>query len=127
MATNSTDHVITEAQATTWTAAWQSAQNQLPCAFIVDFSEITDILKEATPQAVKFRAYLGLDNSTSQATPRLILVGVDANGNDITSAVDRNGQPVPTFFDFNQPCPPLCDCNSPLMTVAKSQQRCTAG
>lgn len=127
MATNSTDHVITEAQATAWTAAWQTAQTQLPCAFIVDFSEIIDIQKEATPAAVQFRAYLGIDNSTATATFRLILVGVDANGNDITSATDRNGNPVPCFFDFNNPCPPLCDCNSVLMTVAKSQQRCTPG
>lgn len=59
------------------------------------FREVLDKLL-AQPGCVGIRYYHGLD---AQDQPSLIIVGVDAKGDDITGGV---------LMDFHYPCPPFC-------------------
>lgn len=57
--------------------------------------EVFDALL-AQPGCVGIRAYTGTADDDSQQT---VLVGVDGQGNDMTSAA---------LFDYSLPCPPYC-------------------
>lgn len=59
------------------------------------FREVLDRLL-AQPGCAGIRYYHGLD---AQDQPSLIIVGVDAKGNDITAGV---------LLDVHFPCPPFC-------------------
>ena len=64
----------------------------------------------AQPGVAAVRAYIGVDTSQPAGQQvRLILVGVDSEGRDMTN--ERAGQKP---FDYTTPCPPMCDLNSPL-------------
>jgi hypothetical protein len=58
----------------------------------------TDVFKQLIeqPGCMGIRIYYG---ETAAGTRELVLVGVDASGNDMTSA---------TLFDAGFPCPPYC-------------------
>ena len=62
-----------------------------------------DILNEILDQegCMGIRIYYGLDSDENK---ELVLVGADANENDMTGLV----------ADLSSPCPSLCDSNSPL-------------
>lgn len=99
------NNVIPLIQAQEWAAKWQEC-NSLK-AFLIQKDNIDSILA-AGGGAVNFRGYLGLDDD---GDPVFMLVGVDANGNDIID--EKEGYYV---YDFNDPCPRTCSSGSPLMT-----------
>ncbi|HLN94864.1 MAG TPA: hypothetical protein VK183_04450 [Flavobacterium sp.] len=97
------NNVIPLKQAKEWAAKWQES-NSLK-AFLIQKDNIDSILA-AGCGAVNFRGYLGLDDD---GNPVFMLVGVDANGDDIID--EREGCFV---YDYNFPCPSHCDSSSPL-------------
>ena len=110
---NSTiNHDLDLQTAVDWTTAWRAAHATTPGyikAFLVDLSEVNEIMAETG--AASIRVYFGLDGTTE----KLILVGVDANGNDIINPEVNHLRKSGTY-DFNTPCPPVCGIDSPLMT-----------
>ncbi|MBS1511141.1 MAG: hypothetical protein JST86_09885 [Bacteroidetes bacterium] len=60
------------------------------------------------------RAYLGLAVAGDISTLKLVLVPVDASGNDVTSMPGLGAPTDSTVFDFTTSCPQACDVNSPL-------------
>ncbi len=78
----------------------------------------------AQPGCVGLRYYHGLD---ADARYQIVLVGVDANGNDITKGAGTSGRPTrgakalmaagagaAVLLDQHWPCPPYCPTDSPL-------------
>jgi hypothetical protein len=92
-----------------WTSAWRSANPNSIKAFKIDMQEVNDMLREVGVSSI--RAYFGLDNGIE----KLVLVAVDANGNDIINPT-VDGHIISGTYDFSQPCPPTCDPSSPLVT-----------
>jgi hypothetical protein len=96
--------------AVNWTTAWRSANPNAIKAFKINIDEVNDILKEVNVNAI--RVYFGIDNGVE----KLVLVAVDANGNDIIDPT-VNGHVISGTYDFNEPCPPICGSGgSPLQT-----------
>ena len=93
--------------AETWTAAWQTANPNSIKAFKIDLAEVNDMLQEVGTTAI--RLYFGLDNGVE----KLVLVAVNANGQDIINPT-VGGQTISGTYDFCTPCPPVCDPSSPL-------------
>lgn len=93
--------------AVTWTAAWQAANPSSIKAFKINMAEVNQILEEAGTTAI--RLYFGLENGVE----KLVLVAVNANGQDIINPT-VGGQTISGTYDFCDPCPPTCDPNSPL-------------
>lgn len=92
------------AQTTAWrTMAEPKLGTDFVKAFTIPMENYTQI--QATG-AVKVRAYLGEE---PDGTKSLLLVGVDAQGNDMIDYA--NGQYV---YDFTSPCPSSCANGSPL-------------
>lgn len=100
---------ISLVDAITYADNWRTIaqQNLMPNNYIKAFKipmvDFTQILHE---NAVSIRAYIG---DTINGEKKLLLVGVDANDNDMIDYA--NGKYV---FDFTTPCPNMCDQNSPL-------------
>jgi hypothetical protein len=92
-----------------WTTAWRAANTGSIKAFSINIDEVNDMLKEAGTNSI--RLYFGLDNGVE----KLVLVAVNANGQDIINPT-VGGQTISGTYDFCQPCPPICDANSPLLT-----------
>jgi len=90
---------ISLADGKAYTLAWRTAHSSLVKGFKIDKACIDDIFTD-NPTAVSMRAYIGLDGSA----PKLVMVGVDAAGNDLTANV----------YDHASPCPSVCDISSPL-------------
>lgn len=65
-------------------------------------------------QAVSFRVYFGLRTNSDGSTQfDGMIVGVDANGNDIVDATNPTASGI---WDFAKPCPAFCDQhNSPML------------
>jgi hypothetical protein len=86
-----------------WALRWKEAQskNQTPqiTAFTIPGTDVSEALKPE--KAVNVRTYMGIDETS---TPRLIIVAVDKNGNDLID--DANGYYI---YDFTQLCPPNCN------------------
>ncbi|WP_264559271.1 hypothetical protein [Flavobacterium sp. N2270] len=100
-------NTITLQQAQEWAAAWRSNPNNTVKAFLIPNVDLTQLLAEEGVQDV--RAYVGIDGNNEQ---KLMLVGVDDNGNDLIN--EAKGQFI---YDFTQPCPEKCDINSPLFNL----------
>ena len=83
-------------------------------AFTFDLQDINDLMNE--PGVAHVRIYFGYDNaSPSPSVPppmKVMLVGVDSEGNDIIYSSEA--QANSGIYDFAIPCPPTCDSNSPL-------------
>ena len=92
------DYKITLAEGVTYTTAWRTAHSDLVKGFKIDKAEVNEIF--ADENAVAMRAYLGYDGTE----PKIVIVGVDADGKDILSNV----------YDFCEPCPSTCDESSVL-------------
>jgi hypothetical protein len=91
-----------------WTAAWRNADKGRSWwvehnfnAFLVPLTDLTSLISEG---AKDVRAYMGIENDQI----KLILVGVDAAGNDMLDDVNYFA------YDFTSPCPPTCDRSSVL-------------
>lgn len=76
---------------------------------------LTELL--AQPGVFGMRVYHGLDKNGRY---RIVLVGVDANGDDIVKAPPKRGAAKARaagdafLLDSHFPCPPFCATNSPL-------------
>lgn len=117
------------------TALWRSFMtdfNQQPLhdipmqtvnSFEVKLQEVIDIVNfpgSNGPQVESIRIYFGLKLLTAESgaqtlVPELVLVGVDAQGNDLIRC-PATGSVNNGTFDFAKPCPPTCQANSPLLT-----------
>lgn len=86
-----------------WAKRWKEGQNSnktpLITAFLIPGTDVSEALKPE--KAVNLRTYMGIDETD---TPRLIIVAVDKNGNDLID--DANGYYI---YDFTLPCPPYCN------------------
>lgn len=100
-------NTISLQKAQEWAAKWRSNPNNTIKAFLIPNVDITQLLAEKGVQDV--RAYVGIDENDEQ---KLMLVGVDENGNDLID--EANGKII---FDFTKPCPSECDINSPLFNL----------
>jgi hypothetical protein len=93
------DYKITLQDGIDYTTEWRTEHPTLVKGFKIDKAEVDEIF--ANEDAVAMRTYLGLD---SEGDPKLVIVGVDAEGKDITS----------TVYDLAEPCPSVCDETSVL-------------
>lgn len=94
------NYIIPLADAETWAKSWQNnPPKPLAKAHLIPLDVLTELL--ALPDVANVRAYMGVDTSGKQ---KLMFVGVDGDGNDMTD----------TIFSRTQPCPDTCDPNSPL-------------
>lgn len=115
-----TKNIIDLSTAISWVQNWR---NKLPTkdpkttlpnlnGFVIPVVDITQIITD-NPGIVSVRGYLGHDGIEY----KLMIVGVDANGNDL---IDQNTQTNPTLhniYDFTRACPTICDVNSNLITL----------
>ncbi len=85
-------------------------------AFNIPMSDIQNLAEFTKCPSV--RAYLAMDNPKDASTLKIILVPVDANNNDVLSipidAAVAGGDTQSSIYDFTNPCPQICDINSPL-------------
>ena len=100
-------NTITLQQAQQWAAKWRLNPANTVKAHLIPEIDITQLLTENGVANV--RAYIGIDEN---GINKLMLVGVDANGNDMI-----NDQKAQYIYDFTVPCPTTCDINSPLYTL----------
>ncbi len=100
-------NTITLETAQAWATNWRSNPANTVKAFLIPQINLTSLLAQRDTQDV--RAYVGIDD---QGKHTLMLVGVDANGNDLINAAE--GQYI---YDFTLPCPETCDVNSSLYTL----------
>lgn len=93
-----------------WAKRWKDAQgkNKTPqiTAFLIPGLDVSEALKPE--KAIDVRTYLGIDESD---VPRLIIVAVDKNGNDLIDEI--NGYYI---YDFTLPCPPKCNDLPPFIS-----------
>jgi hypothetical protein len=101
------------AEGTTLTTNWRNYisavdpnPNNIPMADITSLAKFT--------KCTSVRAYLAMVTPGDVSTLKVVLVPVDANGNDITSIPGAGDVTESTVFDFSSPCPQTCDINSPL-------------
>jgi hypothetical protein len=104
-----TNYLIPLQTAVNWTTAWRGANTGSIRAFKINMDEVNQMLEEVGVNAI--RVYFGLDNGVE----KLVLVAVDANGQDIINPT-VDGQTISGTYDFCAPCPPTCDINSVLLT-----------
>ncbi len=88
------------AQAIQWTTNFRTANPGKVKAHFFGSIIINDIL--AQPNCIGIRMYNALDDTNN---PQIILVGVDANGDDMTSGI---------VADLSEPCPIACGNNTAL-------------
>ena len=98
-------NTITLETAQTWAAKWR-LDSPLK-AFWIPKDDIDQMYQH--DGTVDLRAYLGIDEN---GEPKLMIVGVDENGNDL---IDEKVEHY--IYDFTKPCPNMCDVNSPLYNL----------
>ncbi len=103
-------NTITLTTAQEWASRWKKAQlggTQAPItAFLIPGIDVSQVMAEKG--TVDVRAYLGIDETN---TERLMIVGVDADGNDMID--DTKGNYI---YDFTVPCPPKCNEKAPFIS-----------
>ena len=109
---------ITEAEGMTLTANWRNyittldPNPQYIKAFNIPMQDILNLSQFTKCPSV--RAYLSMVTPNDVSTLKIILVPVDAAGNDILMVPGPTGVDQSSIFDFTTPCPQTCDLNSPL-------------
>ena len=94
------NYIIPLADAKTWAKSWQTnPPKPLAKAHLIPLEVLQELLE--IPEVANVRAYMGVDTTGAQ---KLMFVGVDCNGDDMTN----------TVYSGTQPCPTCCDINSPL-------------
>lgn len=101
-------NVIPLDEAQNWAKIYREKNPNSVIAYLVPGIDFTQLLQEK--DVVDIRAYVGIDPESG--LQKLMLVGVDANGNDMIDA--QNGYDI---YDFTQPCPNKCDVKSPLFNL----------
>lgn len=103
-------NTITLETAQAWANRWKQEEgtynkhNKLK-AFLVPGIDFQQVMQEEG--VVNVRAYLGVDDNQVE---RLMIVGVDAEGNDMIS--DTEGYYI---YDFSEPCPNTCNQKAPFI------------
>ena len=91
-----------------WAALYREKNPDSVIAYLIPGIDFTQLISQ--DNVVNIRAYVGIDPETG--LQKLMLVGVDAQGNDLISEKDKE-----YIYDFTQPCPQQCDINSPLFNL----------
>lgn len=110
MAKDSKD-IISLEKAQNWAAKWKKegptylSDNQLK-AFLIPGTDVKEVIAEEG--VVNVRSYLGIDENNE---PHLMIVGVDAQGNDMID--DSKGWFI---YDFSEPCPNTCNQKPPFIS-----------
>lgn len=100
------DFKITLEEALKWIKNWRTNLPQEPAkAHLIQKQAFLDVM--APDDVVAVRAYMAIDDKGVQ---KVILVGVDANGQDLT---DDNH----ILVDKSYPCPPDCGVESVLLNL----------
>ena len=98
--------------AETWTGNWRANRKSFADLGVNGFKihklDFTSVIGEG---ATSIRTYMGIEFKTvtvkgvekQETIPHLLVVGVDANGNDMTDKTKKQ-----YVYDFSQPCPPTC-------------------
>ena len=94
---------ITLSEGVAWTTKWRTDYPEEVKAFKIDKAEIEQIMQD-NPTAAGIRCYMGKKGDD----PKLIIVAVDSDGNDILSSL----------YDHADACPPACD-NSSVLCVGE--------
>lgn len=100
-------NTITLETAQAWAKKWRDTPGATVKAHLIPQIDITQLMNEK--DVVDVRAYIGIDENGEN---KLMLVGVDAEGNDLID--DANEQYI---YDFTKPCPTTCNVTSPLYTL----------
>ncbi len=87
-------------EAATMTAAYRSANPNATRGHFMGSSILNSILAQSGCKGI--RTYYGIDSSGQK---QLVMVGVDANGDDMTSGI---------IADRGVGCPNVCSCVNPL-------------
>lgn len=94
------NYIIPLADAKAYAKLWQTnPPKPLAKAHLIPLDVLQQLV--STQGVVNVRAYMGVDSSSVQ---KLMFVGVDINGKDITSSI----------YCGTQPCPNHCDTTSAL-------------
>lgn len=97
---------ITLSEAQTWTQNYQDDNPNATKAWLYDTSVLDDIITQSGCLGVRIYNAINDDDEAC-----LVLVGVDANGDDMTEGV---------ILDKGSPCPHNCDTSSPLYHSSSS-------
>lgn len=100
-------NTITLAKAQKWATKYRLDPSNTIKAYLIPEADIKQLY--AKTDVVDVRAYMGIDEEGIQ---KLMLVGVDATGNDLIDS--KSGHYI---YDFTAPCPTMCSVNSPLFTL----------
>ncbi len=111
LARTSADLEVPLAQAEAWTRRWRNTskdeawwEENLFHGFTVPTAGVEAILAQEAPS---IRSYMAIDEAGAQ---HLLLVGVDAEGNDMLDEEAGQG-----MYNLISPCPQDCDYDSPLL------------
>jgi hypothetical protein len=96
------------AKAQSWAKLYREKNPNSIIAYLIPGIDFTQLINQNG--VVNIRAYVGIDPDTG--LQKLMLVGVDANGNDLISEKNKD-----FIYDFTRPCPEQCDIDSPLFTL----------
>lgn len=114
--TLTTEDTISLQKFQTWVSNWDSlgqfyTSNTLTQYFtmpLVDITEFTENMETTgRDSVVAARFYLGLDLTETPPLPHIMLVGVNAQGDSLTNAADKQ-----YIYDVTKPCPTMCGVNS---------------
>ena len=84
-----------------WAATWEKAFSSIDVqGWVLPADDLRDILDEKVDSA---RFYIGQIESTGEF--KLVIVGVDRNGNDM---LDSTATPPQLVYDLSTPCPTAC-------------------
>ncbi|KAB8153507.1 hypothetical protein EZY14_009745 [Kordia sp. TARA_039_SRF] len=114
-------------KAVDWTTAWRAqggtfTDHEDLKGFLIPLADLKEVIAE--PGVANIRAYIGVDD-TDGHQPHLVIVGVNAEGEDIIykaageGCEDSDGSVNTGLYDFSQPCPTTCDTSSPLYGLKK--------
>jgi hypothetical protein len=95
------EYTITLEEGVDWTTNWRDEHPTLPRAFKIEKAEIDEIMSASGAEGM--RTYLGVDDNNDY---HLVIVAIDAQGNDILTHV----------YNHTSSCPPSCDTDSVLNT-----------
>lgn len=98
--TGNENHSITLDEASAWTKTYRVANPQALKGHFYGKTALQNILNQTG--CVGIRAYYAIDNNGQK---QLILVGVDANENDLYNGL---------LAERSRPCPPYCGSNNVL-------------
>lgn len=94
------NYIIPLTDAEKWAKSWQSnPPKPLAKAHLIPLAVLQGLLEIS--EVANVRAYMGVDTNGEQ---KLLFVGVDESGNDMTN----------TIYSGTVPCPSNCDTSSPL-------------